>query len=236
MGQNAQIGQAHRGYITIDWMVLAVACVTLLFLLGSMLRTSVDADALHTEGFRELRGDDRLLAFQDFSFDATGWAPADTSDRLPGLGPVLGPFAAEPVQRSFAMPTDASTAQVTFDLHLIGPWEGEGAFHVSLGEDEVLTIGLPEVEGGGPDAIDMIASQADGLRVFARRNAVSPRAAEAALPGADDDFVTLRIGLELVEPPETLTLRLMAEVEGDARWTLDNLTVVATSGDGIAAR
>lgn len=236
MGQNAQLGQTHRGLVTIDWMVLAVACITLLFLLGSMLRTSVDADALHSEGFRELRGDDRLLAFQDFSFDAAGWNPADTSDRLPGQGPVLGPFSAEPVQRSFAMPTDATSVQVTFDLHLIGPWAGEGEFHVSLGQDEVLTIGLPEAEGGGPDALDMTASQTDGLRVIARRSAVSPRAAEATLPGTDDDFVTLRIGLELLRPPETLTLRLMAEVDGDAQWTLDNLTAVATAGDGIASR
>lgn len=234
MGQNAHIDRSQRGLITIDWMVLAVACVTLLFLLGSMLRTSVEVDGLHSDGLRELDGDDHLLAYQDFSFNAAGWDPAVTSDRMPGQGPVLGPFAVEPVQRSFAMPANAQAAQITFDLHLVGAWEADDLFHVSLDEAEVLTIGLPDVDNTDPDALVLRAAENDGLRVFAQRTAVSPRPPEAALPGPSDDFVTLRIGVEMIAPPETLTLRLLAEGEGDARWTLDNLTVVAIAGTGVA--
>lgn len=236
MGQNARIDQSQRGFVTIDWMVLAVACIAVLFLIGTMIRVSVDADEVRTVGFSELAGDDTLLAFQDFSFDATGWDPSDTSDSQPGLGPVLGPFVGEAVQRSFAMPTDPAIVHVTFDLHLIGAWAGQGDFHISVGGEEVLTIGLPADAGAGADAIELEAAEISGLRIAVDRNAVSPRRAEATLPGGNDDFVTLRIGLHVTEPDETLALRLMAEAEGDARWTLDNLTVVATSGDGVALR
>lgn len=234
MGQNAQTDRSPRGFITIDWMVLAVACIALLFLLGTLLRTSVDADVIGDNDFQELGERDTLLAFQDFSFDAVGWDPSETSDRLPGIGPALGPFGAEPVQRSFPMPVNATMARITLDLHLLGDWAGQGTFQVSLGEQEVLTIQLPaDAEGG---AIDFEATQSDSVMIAVQSSTVSPRRLEAALPGARDDFVTLRIGLSVAEPPETLALRFLAEVEGDARWSLDNFTVIATSGDGLTQR
>lgn len=229
MGQKAQTDRPQRGYISIDWMVLVMACVAMLFLLGSMLRTSVDPESLNLDGFQQLSGNDRLLAFQDFSFDATGWDPADTSDRLPGLGPVLGPFGNEPVQRSFAVPTDAATSQIMFDLHLIGPWAGQGDFNIALGEEEVLTVLVPE----GADATELEVVQADveGLGITVQSRHVTPRPSETALPGTTDEFDTLRVRLSVHNPPETLTLRLNAEVEGTATWTLDNLTMVASTGD-----
>lgn len=229
MGQKAQTGRSPRGYITIDWMVLAMACIALLFLVGTMLRSAVDADAVAATGFQELGGDDRLLAFQDFSFDADGWAPSSTSDRLPGLGPVLGPFGPEPVQRSFALSADAMMALLMFDLHLMSDWTEAGAFHISLGQTEVLTVSLPDPS----DLTDVALQAADiaGLSVAVQTTFVSPRRGEAVLPGANDDFVTLRIRLGVTRPEETLTLRLHGEAGAEARWSLDNLTVVATSGD-----
>lgn len=230
MGQNAHTDPSHRGVITIDWMVLIVACIAALFLLGTMVRISVDADAVRADGFRELGGNDTLLTFQDFSFDATGWDPSDTSDRLPGIGPSLGPFMAEPVQRSFAMPMDADVAHVTFDLHLIGDWDDQGDFHISVGGDEVLTIEMPD--GSDASAVVPHAVEIAGVTLSVDRTSVRPRPADGALPGASDDFVTLRISVHVTDPEDTLTLRLMAEAEGQARWSLDNLTVVTTSGDG----
>lgn len=230
MGQNAHVSKSRRGFVTIDWMVLAVACIAMLLFIGTIIRISVDADAaVEAEGFHELGGTDTLLAFQDFSFDAEGWNPTQMSDALPGLGPVLGPFVGEEVQRSFSMPTDARAAHLTFDLHLVGNWSSERDFHISLGREEVLTIRLLD-----DDAVDLDAAEVDGIAIFADRTNVSPRRAEATLPGASDDFVTLHIAVHVTEPAETLVLRLMAEAEGDASWTLDNLTVVATSGDGVA--
>lgn len=234
MGQNAQTGRSPRGHITIDWMVLAVACIALLFLFGTLLRTSVDGDAFTTNDFQELSGNDTLLAFQDFSFDADGWDPSDTSDRLPGIGPALGPFGAEPVQRSFPMPVNATMAEVTLDLHLVGDWVGQEGFYVSLGGQQVLSIQLPEDAESGE--IDFEASESDGVMIAVQSSTVTPRPAEAALPGPTDGFVTLRIGLSVSEPQETLALRFQAEIEGDARWSLDNFTVIATSGDGLSQR
>lgn len=229
MGQKAQTDRSPRGHITIDWMVLAVACIAVLFLVGTMLRSAVDADAFHTTGFQELGGDDTLLAFQDFSFDAEGWTPSPTSDRLPGLGPVLGPFGAEPVQRSFAMPANAAQAQVAFDLHLIGDWAGEGGVQLSLGQDLLLTAQL--AEGAAPEDIVLNVTEHDGVAVALHHSAVSPRPAEASLPGTTADFMTLRIRVHVTQPGETLSLRLSADVAGEAQWTLDNFTVVTTSGD-----
>lgn len=232
MGQNAQTDRSRRSVLTIDWMVLAVAVVAVLFLFGTMVRTSVEPGGpVGATELRLLGVDDSLLAFQDFSFEATGWSPSGTSDDLPGLGPVLGPFVDDAVQRSFAIPVDAGTARLTFDLHLLGDWAGQGDFHISVGEQEALTLLLPEPGTEGSDGIELEAVAIPGLDVFVDRQAVTPRPMETSLPGPDDNFVTLRIGMRVSDPPETLTLRLMAEAEGDASWTLDNLTVVATGGD-----
>ncbi|GAB5447075.1 hypothetical protein [Gymnodinialimonas sp.] len=209
-------------------MVLAVACIATLFLVGTMLRSTVDADAATLTGFQELGGNDTLLAFQDFSFNAEGWTPASTSDRLPGLGPVLGPFGVEPVQRSFAMPANATEAVATFDLHLVGDWAAEGGLQLSLGQDLVLTAEL--AEGAAPEDITLSVTEPDGVTLAVQTLAVSPRPAEAALPGASTDFVTLHVRLHTTEPGETMVLRLSADVAGEAQWTLDNLAVVTTVG------
>lgn len=234
MGQKAQTDRSPRGHVTIDWMVLAVAFIATLFLVGTMLRSAVDSDVVTVTGFQELGGNDTLLAFQDFSFDADGWTPSSTSDRLPGLGPVLGAFGAEPVQRSFAIPTDAESAQLAFDLHLLGDWAQEGAFHISVGETEVLTVSLPDPADFRD--LEIQAADMNDVSVAVQTTFVSPRSAEAILPGANDDFVTLHIRLVVVQPAETLTLRLNADADAEARWTLDNLTVIATSGDGVSQR
>lgn len=229
MGQNAQTDRSRRGYITIDWLVLAVAGIALLFLMGTLVRTAADAEILASDGFHQLNGDDTLLAFQDFSFDAAGWAPSETSDRVPGIGPVLGPFGTEPVQRSFSMPSDATVARISFDLHLVGDWTGQGAFHVSLAETEVVAIELPDA--ADPGVVDTQAIQNDGIIVGVQSHAVTPRPGEATLPGVVDDFVTVSLEIIVSHPAETLALRLFSEVGGGAEWTLDNFTVVATSGD-----
>jgi len=233
MGQNAQTGQPPRGFLTIDWMVLAVACIALLFLLGTMFRTPIETNTtVGVGGLRSLGPNDILLAFQDFSFDATGWTPAATSDQLPGLGPVLGPFTDEAVERSFAMPSDALIGHLAFDLHLIGDWIGQGEFQIALGEQEIMSVRLPGPESTSAEMIDIHATDVPGLLIFAGRSVVSPRPPAAILPGPADDFTTFHIRLQVTDPGETLVLRLMSEAEGGARWSLDNLTVVATVGEG----
>lgn len=229
MGQNAQTDRSRRGYITIDWLVLAVAGIAFLFLMGTLLRTAVDAEVLASNGFYQLGGDDTLLAYQDFNFEATGWAPAETSDRVPGIGPVLGPFGSEPVQRSFAMPSDATVARISFDLHLVGDWAEQQAFHAFLAETEVLAIELPDSSPVGE--FDARALQDDRVAVAVQGAGVTPRRAEVSLPGGGGDFMTLRVRIVVADPPETLSLRLHADTDGTGEWMLDNFAVVATSGD-----
>lgn len=229
MGQNAQTDRPRRGYVTIDWLVVAVAGIALLFLMGTLLRTAVDAEVIASGNFNELDSDDTLLAFQDFSFEATGWAPSATSDRMPGIGPVLGPFQTEAVQRSFAMPADAALARISFDLHLVGDWAGPGGFHVSLDDTEVLRINLPSDAELG--AVEAYTVDDDDIIIVVESSSVTPRRADETLAVDAADFVSVNVQILVLEPSDTLALRLLSDVGGGAEWTLDNFTVVATSND-----
>lgn len=229
MGQNAQTGQTPRGVVTIDWMVLAVAAIALLFLIGTMIRTSVEIDpTADGGGLRALGGGDTLLAFQDFSFDADNWTPSTTSADLPGLGPVLGPFSDDAVQRSFTLPTTARAAIITFDLHLLGDWTEAGRLRIGL--DEVEAVVLRTGPDAGDDPVSMQVNDVNGLQVRVSHSTVTPRTPEAVFVATDQSFDVVRVQLRLNDPDGSLTLRLQAEAGGDARWTLDNLSVVAITG------
>ncbi len=231
MGQNAQTDHTPRGVVTIDWMVMAVAAIALLFLIGTMIRTSVEVDpTADAGGLRALGSGDTLLAFQDFSFDAENWSPSAVSDDLPGLGPVLGPFAGDAVQRSFTLPTNASAAVISFDLHLIGEWPEDGHLRIALGEVEAVTLSTgPEGDG----RVSVQISDIDGLRARVSHSTVTPRVADTALGAVEENFSVVRFQLRLDDPAGSLTLRLQAEVDDGALWALDNLSVVALSGERV---
>lgn len=230
MGQNARIDQSHGGIIRIDWMVLAAACMALLFLMGTMLRGAVDPSALAEEGFQQLAEGDALLAYQDFSFDSDGWGAAPVTEDLPGLGPVLGPFSSETVQRTFVMPVGAETAQMTFDVHLLGEWTENCVVHVSLGDENVMSLRLGQ--SGHADSLEVTQAGAPNVRVSVNSADIHPSTARTSEVAAEQEadataFVTARIGLVVTEPDAALTLRLDSQVEGPGLWTLDNLVVVA---------
>ncbi|QXT40116.1 hypothetical protein [Gymnodinialimonas ceratoperidinii] len=231
MGQNARKREHRDSYITVDWLVLLVTCAALVLLLATTLRTPVEGDPEGRDGFRELAAHETLLAYQDFTFGAPGWRPDATSDRLPGLGPVLGPFDAEPVQRSFPIPADADHVRLSFDLHLIGDWAEQGGLTASLNETELLRVQMPE---GTTSAAEVEATQSASLSASAHAERLIPRQPEDALPGSAPEITILRVRIEMSDPPETLTLRLDAQVDGAAQWTLDNLTAVAARNDGVA--
>mmetsp|Transcript_3169 Transcript_3169/g.5459 ORF Transcript_3169/g.5459 Transcript_3169/m.5459 type:complete len:235 (+) Transcript_3169:50-754(+) len=232
MGQNARKREHRDSYITVDWLVLLVTCAALVLLLATTLRTKVEGDPTGSDGLRELAGHETLLAYQDFTFGAPGWRPDATSDRLPGLGPVLGPFGAEPVQRSFPIPADTDHVQLSFDLHLIGDWAGQGDLTLSLDETEVLRVQVSD--GPGAAAAEVEAIQSASLNAAAHAERLVPRQPEAALPDTAQEITVLQVRIDMSEPPETLTLRLDAQVTGAARWALDNLTAVAAQSDGVA--
>lgn len=229
MGQDAHTEQRPRGVVTVDWMVMTVAAIALLFLIGTMIRTSVEVDpTADGGGLRALGADDTLLAFQDFSFDADNWLPSTTSDDLPGLGPVLGPFSDDAVQRSFTMPTTASTAIMSFEVHMIGPWSDDGTLRIALGEVEALTL-RAGADGEAPVALELI--EQDGIAVRVSHTAVTPRTPDTTLGAVADSFLVVRVQMVVDDPDGSITLRLQAEADDDAQWTLDNLSVVALSGD-----
>lgn len=232
MGQNARKREHRDSYITVDWLVLLVTCAALVLLLATTLRRPVEVDPAGQAGLRELAGHETLLAYQDFSFGAPGWRPEVTSDRQPGLGPVLGPFDAEPVRRSFSIPADAERVHLSFDLHLIGDWAGQGDLTIFLDEAEALRVRAPE--GAPAAAVEVVASQTAPLAATAVAERLAPREPEAALPGTTQGVTVLRVRIEMDAPPESLTLRIDAQPTGAAQWALDNLTAVAARGDGAA--
>lgn len=225
MGQNAQIGRWPRGVIKLDWMLLAVGAIAVLLLVGTTFRITTGDDGVRTVRDRfTLREGDNLLAFQDFTFGADGWSPQLTSSRLRGIGPVLGPFRDEPVRRAFELPVGADAVFVEFNVHMLGTWEEEDTFTIALGELGILTL-LPS----GPDPSAILA---DGPLIAVDRRVITPQPTETDLPGTTAAFVSHTIRIAMEDPGESLVLRLRAAVAGGGSWTLDNLTVVATSGDG----
>lgn len=227
MGQIARTARSQRGVIALDWMLMTVAAIAVLLLIGTMVRISAgDEDTQRVGDLLAMRAGDDLLAFQDFTFGAPGWAPADTSDRLHGIGPVLGPFSTEAVHRAFEIPVNAYAANMVFDLHLLGDWGAQDLLHISLGEIEVLRLQASDVT-----AATGLVDERDGIRVVVERRSIAPQPSEISLPGSVAPFVSHTIRIGITDPGQTLVLRLSAEAGGDATWALDNLTVVAVVDD-----
>lgn len=232
MGQNAQPNRSPRGVISLDWMLLTVAGIALLLLVGTMVRISGEDDPSRRVGdLFSMQDSDTLLAFQDFSFDATGWTPNRRTDQLPGMGPVLGPFTGEPVQRAFAMPVNTQEVHIMFDLHMLGAWGDEDRIRVSLGDVEVLVLRRPGEESG--PAVDLSTGPENGIRVGLDHRITELLTPNATLPAPVQSFATYLVRMRVSDPGESVVLRLMAQDNGgDAQWSLDNLTIVATVGPG----
>ncbi len=230
MGQNARPGRAERALISIDGMLLAVALFVMLVCIGAFIRITAEPHALRQQhGLLALNSADSLLAFEDFSHGGGDWSPATTSSRLTGLGPVLGPFTDDPVERSFRLPIDTSTVQVSFDIHLLGDWSDTDELRVALDETEAVTITLETRDRAEVFATHTIPD-AVGVDVLLEQTIISPRAAEPALPTTTEEaIVTLHIVLQTVPRSDILSLGLQARPSEGASWTLDNLAVVATT-------
>lgn len=234
MGQNAFPGRARGALISVDWMLLAVAVVVVLFCLGAFIRITSEPQMLRQQGgLQTLGAEDKLLAFEDFNFGAEAWSQNATSDRLGGLGPVLGPFTDDTVSRTVQLPVGTQRVSVTFDVHLHGGWAAADAMQVMLGDDQVLTLTLADI---GADQARLNVSVADGTAtsVNVEQTQITTSPAEPALPSVDGAaMVSLRVTLLTVPASDQLTLDLVAQVSDGASWTLDNLAVVATT-DGAA--
>ncbi|MEJ6391181.1 hypothetical protein [Gymnodinialimonas ulvae] len=176
---------------------------------------------------------DNLLAFEDFNFGANAWSQNATSDRLGGLGPVLGPFTDDAVSRTFQLPVNTQHLRVTFDVHLHGGWEAADAMRVMLDDNEVVSLTLADI-GTEQARLDVSVAEGHSTAVNVEQTRFAARPAEPALPGVEDAaIISLRVTLMTAPSSDQLTLDLTARVDDGASWTLDNLAVVATT-DGAA--
>jgi hypothetical protein len=208
-------------------MLASVAAIAALLFVGTMIRTQTDTDPTRgVGGLRILAEGDVLLAFEDFSFDAEGWSPAGITNRLHGMGPVLGPFGAETVQRRFDMPAGTDTVHLSMDLHMIGDWSD--AVRIAINDTEMLLLTRPD-----PDQ-DLSAIQVHEVgahRVAVRISEATSPAGDAALPGSEVSHTTFNLLMYLRVPARTFTLRIDAVAapapDSGAVWALDNVTAIA---------
>lgn len=229
MGQYVRTGSPQRGLVTIDWMLASVAAIVVLLFVGSMIRTTNEHDPIRgVGGLRILAEGDELLAFQDFGFDAEGWSPDDTTNRLAGLGPVLGPFTGETAQRTFVVPDGLTNVDVAMDLHLFGDWSAP--LRVAVDEAEYLLLRRPDDSG---DQAEVATTAIGRHRVSVTASEMTVVAQELALPGTDVSFTSYVVRMNLQVPDGEFTLRIGAmdapEPGSGAVWALDNVTVIAIS-------
>ncbi len=231
MGQYSHTAAPQRGMVTIDWMLASVGGIALLLFVGSMIRTNLETDPTRdVGGFRILADGDELLAFQDFSFGAAGWNLSETTTDLPGLGPVLGPNGAAPVNRSFSVPDGTDNVHLSFDLHLIGDWAGD--IHIALDQVDVLALTRPDPAGDVPG---LTASRVGGHLAAAQPVEVTPTTADGTPPGSADGFTTYSVLLHVADPGDGFMLRFWTEasVGPEASWALDNVTAIGIADQAV---
>ncbi len=212
---------------------MTVVAMAALLVIGTWIPITTGAeDSRRIGDLFAMRDGDVLLAFQDFTFGAEGWSHGQTSDRLSGIGPALGPFNDEAVRHSFELPVNADAVQLEFNVHMIGDWGNADTLTVSLGELGVVTLTASGAthDAHAPDASAMVAQ--DGIRVAVQRRVITPQRSETALPDTTRTFVSHIVRIAVTDPAESVVLRLVADIDGAGAWMLDNLTVVALSLDG----
>ncbi|MFW5654573.1 MAG: hypothetical protein ACOCTP_03210 [Roseicyclus sp.] len=198
----------HRagGWITVDWTIIALSLLAVGLLLATTIRTDrvrLGAAADAAEGFHVLTAEERLVAFEDFSFGTHGWtiASAEPSDET--APSILGPFRRGSLEKSYALPPGTRRAVLTLDLYLSGREAAEAL--------SVEVNGTPVLRGLAPSA------ESDAI-------VASVRAPDVAGPR---NPWTIRIAV--ADPGAEVALGLHDAEGGRGGWGLDNVWVVAES-------
>ena len=120
MGRSASSIAMTRG-VSFDWTVIALAVAAAAILAVTMIRTDGTPGVMPPRigGLHVLTPADHVVAFEDYTFNASDWAQDATSET--GLGRVLGPFSGETLMRSFTLPDGTASATLSLDLYL---WDG----------------------------------------------------------------------------------------------------------------
>jgi hypothetical protein len=129
--------------ITLDWMLVLVAVIAVALLIASNIRvdqrSAVDRVGTSIGGLRSLAPNERLIVFEDYSYDSGGWSGAPNNDSNAAMGGVLGPITAGAgLTRRFGLPDDTERAEVMFDL--IG-WSDGTRADVTLRLNDLPVLG-----------------------------------------------------------------------------------------------
>jgi hypothetical protein len=205
---------SHRagGWITVDWTIIALSLLAIGLLFATTIRT--DPTRLGTAGdagtgLRILTAQERLVAFEDFSFGTHGWTIAgaeDAGDAVPGL---LGPFRGGSISKAYVLPPGTTRASLTLDLYL--PDDAAA---------DALVIDL-----NGAPLLRGLAAPADD----ASGSVISVRAPDGSGPRTP---WTVRI--DLPDPGAELKLGVQGPETDEGIWGLDNVWVVA-EGPGLSS-
>jgi hypothetical protein len=199
----------HRagGLITVDWTIIALSLLALALLLATTIRTDTMRFGSATDagaGLRILTAQERLVAFEDFSFGTHDWTVAEATPGADTVPSLLGPFAGGTIAKSYALPRGTARVTVTLDLYVADAKAAETLI-VEVNGAAVLQ-GLVPTTGDAGDPATMVRAP-DG-------------------PGPRNPW-TVRITLP--QPGTELTLRLRDGGADAGDWGLDNVWVVAES-------
>ncbi len=122
-GAERMVRPASR--ITLDWMLAVVIVIAIALAIGAWVRTSGDGAVPGVGpsggGLRALAPHERLIVFEDYSYDTQGWDAAEVARPNAFQGSVLTPL--DPVAgltRAFAVPDATQRIVAMFDAIAIG--------------------------------------------------------------------------------------------------------------------
>jgi hypothetical protein len=198
---------SHRaaGWVTVDWTIIALSLLAVGLLLATTIRTDpvrLGAAPDAVGGLRMLSPEERLVAFEDFSFGTHGWSIAGAERATETVPSLLGPFHGGALEKSYSLPGGTIRVSVTLDLYVSDAAAAESLV-IDLNDAPVL-LGLSPLAADGDGHVASVEAP-DGS-------------------GARNPW-TVRI--DVAEPGATLTLGLRNPDAGDGSWGLDNVWVVA---------
>jgi len=108
---------------TIDWMLAAVALIAVALVVGSLWPSprSFPPEAEHgAVDLRELSPSERLIFFEDYSFNAGGWTDGEIDHASPATGSVLRSLSGASLSRTIQVPQGTDRLRIIFDS-IAGP-------------------------------------------------------------------------------------------------------------------
>lgn len=219
--------RSSRAGLRVDRVVAAVAITALTLSVSIFGRTVADrisgTNLTTLAGISLLAPDDQLVTFEDFERGAPGWTGGSSDQSSAAFGGILGRFGgtdgAEGVSRTYAMPTDAEFALVSFDLHAIDDWALEDVIVFANGI-EVLRRNF-SANPAEADAQRALVAEQDWLRVDLRDR-----------PNHGSGAQTMTVRMIIAGPADELRLGFGTTLPDPgtqtASWAIDNLQIVTT--------